>query len=348
MITYSPLPLHFSLKLKINIYKSRKIRYLDSNERDIILNTPDDSNGSANKIIGFTSDDVFSDDENIQVKDINFDNDNLVTKTVTNNNKCSLKFDSNSEFLDTGKVKSMILEKKIPDCSREQRNNIVNLNMDKVENCEFNLNSEDEFSFTDDKLNIELVEYENKENKITAECDTKNNNVKSIKCSINKEDKEEINNDYSFKDKLLLDSNNFITISSEEDKFKVLCEKKGQNKKKLIIIIIIVCAVVILIVILIATIIACKKDKKNEVDNNHLETSQVNNLEQLPKTIRTKRKNKTTMPKLETKNIEEKDTEDVMNINKRKKIRSKTRKSTKKRKGKKHKSTKITTTGNEE
>ena len=80
MITYSPLPLHFSLKLKINIYKSRKIRYLDSNERDIILNTPDDSNGSANKIIGFTSDDVFSDDENIQVKDINFDNDNLVKK----------------------------------------------------------------------------------------------------------------------------------------------------------------------------------------------------------------------------------------------------------------------------
>ena len=54
------------------------------------------------------------------------------------------------------------------------------------------------------------------------------------------------------------------------------------------------------------------------------------------------------MPKLETVNIEEKDTEDVMNINKRKKIRSKTRKSTKKRKGKKHKSTKITTTGNEE
>ena len=68
----------------------------------------------------------------------------------------------------------------------------------------------------------------------------------------------------------------------------------------------------------------------------------------MPKSLRKSKKNKTAMPNLETMNIDEKETDDVMSVNKRKNSRSKTRKSTKKRKDKKRKSTKFTANGDEE
>ena len=323
MITHSPLPSNFSLKIKINIYQST-FRNLDSSiEREIILNTADDSNGSENKILSFTSNEEFTNEE-IQVKEISFNNDNPVTKTVTDNNKCSIKYDSNSELLDTGKVKSKIRDRKIPDCSTIQSRNIINLSMDKVINCEFNLNSNNKVSFSTDKLNLELIESENNENKITAECDTTKNNVKSIKCNINKDGKEEINNDYSFKDKFLFESNNFIIISSEQDKFKIFCENK-KTKKTLIIIIVVACAVVILIVVLITTIIICKKDKKKKEENNgdSVDSEEISN-----KNLNNKKKIRNAKSKIKIIDSEQKET-DILSINnKRKNQRSKTRKST--------------------
>ena len=263
MITHSPLPKNFSIKLKINIFQ-RRIRNLASGEREIILTTSEDSNGSKNSIISFTCDEIFNNEDNIKVLDLSFNNDNLITNTVTKNNNCTLRFDKNSDLADTKKVKTMIQEGKIPDCSTEQKNNIVNLRIDKVVNCEFNLNSENKVSFSNEKLNIELIEQENNENIITAECDTQTGNIKSIKCTINNNN-QEINNDYYFKDEILFESNQYIVLSSDENIFKIFCEKKQAKKRTLTIIIIIsVCAAALIIVFITTCIIVFKKDKKGD------------------------------------------------------------------------------------
>ena len=93
--------------------------------------------------------------------------------------------------------------------------------MDKVINCEFNLNSKEKVSFSNDKLVVDLIEPENSENLISAECDTKKNNIKTIKCSIKKDDKTEIISEYTFKDEIILESEEYITLSSEQSTFKI-------------------------------------------------------------------------------------------------------------------------------
>ena len=98
--------------------------------------------------------------------------------------------------------------------------------MNKIENCEFDLNSEEEVSFSNDIINIDLAEKENNEKIITAECDTKKDNTKSVRCNIKKDDKTEINNEYSLKEQIVFDSEQLITISPEKDTFKIYCEKK--------------------------------------------------------------------------------------------------------------------------
>ena len=97
------------------------------------------------------------DDKEIKVKDINFNNWNSITKTVVDNNNCSFIFDKNSKLLDTGNVKSMIKAKKIPGCSILQQDNIINLNLDKVDGCEFYLISESPSSFSKSTLSIDLT-----------------------------------------------------------------------------------------------------------------------------------------------------------------------------------------------
>ena len=94
MITHSPLPQGFSLKSKIKIY-NKKIRNLqDSIEREIVLTTNDDSDGSKNKLVSFISNEEFNNlgetEKNIQIKDIQFNNDNSITQTVTSSNNCLL------------------------------------------------------------------------------------------------------------------------------------------------------------------------------------------------------------------------------------------------------------------
>ena len=269
MLTHSPLPKDFSIKLKINVYSSKRLRFLNTGERDIVLTTPDDSNGRENELIGFTSSDEYHNEE-VQIKQITFNNDDSVTNTVTSNNICTLRFDGTSDLVDTGKVKSMIAAKKIPDCSSYQNMDIVNLNMDIIDGCEFSLYSDEEVSFANDNLDIELVEYNNTEKIIKAECDTKKNNVKTINCKVN----DEIDNNYSFKDRIISDSNKFITLSSDKDKFNILCEK---NNTRIWVIIIICVAVVIVIAAVIITVVICYKRKKkarllkklNEFDKNN-------------------------------------------------------------------------------
>ena len=268
-----------------------------------------------------------------------------MTKTVTDNNVCSLKFDSKSDLVDTKKVKTLIEQKKIPDCSTDQKTNIISLTLDKVINCEFNLHSEEKVSFSSDSLIIDLIEPNNTENIISAECKTKKEEVKTIKCNIKKDDKTEINSEYTFKDEIILDSEQFITLSSEESIFKIFCEKK-QSKKLLMIIIVAAVAVIIIIVVLITFIVVCKKDKKN-VEGQENSIYARKGLERIPtQNIRTNRKNITTMAKLETdNNLEKEEIEENININdyKRKKNRSKTKKHTiKSRKDKKHKTMKVT------
>ena len=332
MITHSPLPKDFSIKLKINVYSSKNLRILEnSGEREIVLTTTDDSNGSKNTLVSFSSSEEYNTDENVQIKEIAFNNDNSVTKTVTDNNVCTLKFNSTSDLLDTGKVASMIQAKKIPDCSSYQQLEIVSLNMNNAKGCEFYLNSEKEISFANDNLDLELVESENNGSTIIAECDTKNDNVKKIKCNIN----DETNGDYSFKDRIISESDKFITISSENENFNISCAKKAVNKKLLIIILVCVGVAIIIIVIIVA--IVCSRTKKPAVNNK-------NDLNKKIKSdiYRKNTKNKKefvdnegkmeTIGKFETRNENEnEETGQVLNV-KNNKRRNSRRKSTKKSK----------------
>ena len=321
MITHSPIPKNFCLKLKIRVYKNN-VRILDtSEERIIILRTSDDSNGSKNTIITFTSTDVYGEDEDVEVQSIDFNGDS-VTKEVTDNNYCSLKFDTSSKLKDTGKAKTLISNAQVPDCSSNDINNIVNLNMDKVMNCEFNLNSDKKISYSKDNLDIELVEAQNNQSIITAQCDTKKKSSKSIKCTIGKGEKEEINNEYSFKEEIIFDSNKYILISSEES-FKIFCDKKDSKIKTMTVIIIIGCVLVIAIIITITTIIICKKDKKEKIEQNEKNNKK---FERLPTKDRYHRRKTAIMnEKIDT----DSPMNDVSNF-KRINVRNKTRNHTKK------------------
>ena len=284
MMTHSPIPKEFSLKLKIRVYKNN-LRNLDtSEEREIILTTNDEnSNGSKNTILTFTSSDLYNADEDVEIEEIDFSEDS-VTKEVTDNNYCSLKFDTSSKLRDTGDTETLILDNEVPDCSSDEKNNIVNLIMDKVVNCEFNLHSDKKISYSKDNLNIYLIETKNNQNTISAQCNTKKKNSKSIKCTIDKEENEEINNEYTFKDEIIFDSNKYITLSSEGSKFKIFCDKKESKKKTMMWIIIIASVVVILIVIAITTIIICKKEKTDKKEQNNERIPTKNNKHHRRKT----------------------------------------------------------------
>ena len=188
-----------------------------------------------------------------------FDNSNDVTKAVTNNNKCNLIFDKGVELADTGKVKALINEKKIPDCSKIKNNDIISLNLEKINGCEMSLTPSKSVSFTDENFILELVEYDNKENKISAKCDTKGDNIKNITCKIG----DKVNNSYTFKEKTISLSDKYLLISTQEekDKFQIACNNKSSNKKNYLVYLIIA-AVIIIIVVITVIIVICKKRKE--------------------------------------------------------------------------------------
>ena len=218
-------------------------------------------------------------------------------------------------MLDTGNVKSLIKANKIPDCSIIQQDNIISLNLDKIDGCEFYLISESPASFSKSTLSLELIESENEEKKYTVECDTEKNDIKIIKCKIN----DNINSDCSFKENIITESNKLITISSEEDKFRLLCEvNKTNNNKKKIIFIIIICSFLIIIAIIVIIIIIClKKGKKIKTSSISIPT----------KTLADKNNIITTSIKFDNKHNEEKEkTEDKLNVNDNKKIKKRKKK----------------------
>ena len=269
MMTHSPLPKDFSLKLTINIYNSKTLRNLE--ETQIILTTSDESDGSANKIITFVSEDLRSElrrsDDNIQIEDIKFNYDNPTTKTVTENNFCSLKFNKNSDLMDTGKVRSMIQAKKIPDCSKIKQSEIISLTMDKIDGCKFNLNSAKEVSFSSDNIDIEFVSSDEKADTITAKCDTKEDGINTIQCKL----KDDANKKFSLKNSIVSDNNNFVIISTTDDKdeFPILCE--DNKKRNIIIIVSVLCSVAVVagVVVIIYFVYKRKKEKKGKHEFEH-------------------------------------------------------------------------------
>ena len=135
MITHSPLPNLFSLKLKINKYTIQNRNLEGESEIEVILTTNEDSNGINNKIIDFTSNIEYL-NEDVEIKEIDFDSTSTITSTVTEHNECSLIFDADSKLIDTGRVRTMISENEVPDCSDgAQKSNIVNLVMNSIDNC---------------------------------------------------------------------------------------------------------------------------------------------------------------------------------------------------------------------
>ena len=305
MTTQSTLPEGFSLKIKINISSNNVLRRLE--EEVISLTFNNEYSGSS--VVSFISNEpVINDGElnkNIQIKDIGFNNDDSTTNSIVGNNYCFLNFDKNSEFADTGRVSSLILANKIPDCSSLTTESVVSLSVSKIDGCDFNLNSDMPVSFSNDKLNLELYEYDNNKNKINAECNTAKINIKTISCKINEEN---IDNNYSFTDGIITQPDKFITINSGDNKFKILCGvEKTDNSKKVIIAVsvcscVLVCAIVALIVVIL---------KKNK------------NSESLPtKSVSIQKKSINSTVKLENENSEKSETEDNtlnMNDNKKKK-----------------------------
>jgi hypothetical protein len=177
------------------------------------------------------------------------------------NNYCFLNFDKNSELTNTGRVSSLILANKIPDCSSLTTESVVSLSVSKIDGCDFNLNSDMPVSFSNDKLNLELYEYDNKKNKINAECNTAKINIKTISCKINEE---KIDNNYSFKDGIITQPDKFITINSGDNKFKILCGVEKTDNSKKVIIAVSVCSCVLVCAIVALIIVILKKNKNSE------------------------------------------------------------------------------------
>ena len=154
MLTHSPLPKNFSLILKIHRY-NQIVRNLQGqeendevNDEEIILTTKDDSNGTKNRIISFSSEKKFNEDENVKIKELNYnEKDKGITNDVVKNNHLTINFDNSSETVDTGVVSKLIQDGKLTEFSSggadDNTERIINLNLDNINGCEFGLNAGD-------------------------------------------------------------------------------------------------------------------------------------------------------------------------------------------------------------
>ena len=170
---------------------------------------------------------------------------------------------------------SLIDSKKTPDYSLINRDeDIVNLKMDKIENCEFNLNSSKSVYFSNEKFELEFIENNNKDKILTSDCDIKNKNTNSINCKIN----DDANNKYSLKEKIISLSDKLLIISTEYEIFKITCEKGKSNMKKILIISIVVIGIIFLICLCVCINYCCCNKKKNQ-NLNILPTNNSNNIQ---------------------------------------------------------------------
>ena len=270
ILTHSPLPKYFSLILKINRY-NQVVRNLQSQgendeikEEDVILTTKDDSNGTKNRIISFSSEKKFNEDEHVKIKELNYSqNDNGVTYDVVKNNHLTINFDNSSETVDTGAVSKLIQQGKLTEFSsngaEDNTDRIIDLNLDNINGCKFALNSGDRsLDSSDNNYNFELADYNNNANVIKAECSNSKNNL--INCKIN----QDVNSEFYFnKYRIISNSGKYIFLpNGTENRFKLLC-KNNSNKNKILIIAICLIILVVLI-LLISTRFCCKKNSKKD------------------------------------------------------------------------------------
>jgi hypothetical protein len=238
MLTNTPFPKKFSLKLTISVHDNTRIlRHLDE-VKTTILTTSDDSDGQYCTIIRFTSDEIFNNKE-VQINSID-PNDDTQTKRVTDNNNFNIEdFSPSLKEANTKDVKSLINENKITDLSKmTSERNFINFNFDNNEKCEINFNSEKPASFSENSLTIEIVDTLG--NIMNAKCDTNQKNTNSIKCIIN----EEVDNDYTIKDFMLFSSSNTIIFSGNGKTFKIIC--RNIQKKQVLSITFIVIIILII------------------------------------------------------------------------------------------------------
>jgi hypothetical protein len=283
ILTHSPLPKDFSLKLKIHRY-NQTIRNLQSQEgneeakdEEIILTTKDDSNGTRNSILSFSSEPIFEEDEHVKIKELNYnEDDNGITHDVVENNHLSINFDNSSEMVDTRMVAKLIQDNKVPNFSPNTDPNemIINLNLDNINGCEFDLNSDKILESSDNNYNFELAEYNN-EKIVNAQCSISQNNL--INCKINQDADNEF---YFYKSIMFSNYGKYIILpNGSEHKFKLFC-KNNSNKNKFIILA--VCLIILVILILlISTRFCCKKDSKKDskkgIKNDSKKDSQKDN-----------------------------------------------------------------------
>jgi hypothetical protein len=198
---------------------------------------------------------------------------------VVENNHLSIDFDNSSEMVDTRIVAKLIQDNKAPNFSPNTDPNemIINLNLDNINGCEFDLNSDKILESSDNNYNFELADYNNKEKIVNAQCSFSQNNL--INCKINQDVDNEF---YFYKNIMFSNSGKYIILpNGSEFKFKLFCKNKS-NKNKFIILGI--CLIVLVIIILlISTRFCCKKNsKKDSKKYNTIQESFSKNEEKIP------------------------------------------------------------------
>jgi hypothetical protein len=289
MLTNTPFPKKFSLKLTISVHDNTRIlRHLDE-VKTTILTTSDDSDGQYCTIIRFTSDEIFNNKE-VQINSID-PNDDTQTKRVTDNNNFNIEeFSSSLKEANTKDVKSLINENKITDFSKmSTERNIINFNFDSTERCEINFNSKTPASFSESSLTLELVDTLG--NIMNAQCDTNQKNTNSIKCLIN----EEVDNDYTIKDFMHFSSSDTIIISGNGKTFKLFCRKVQKMQKIsitfIVVIILIICTLLIVCVIYVCMNKHwCRKEEEEEENNNKNDKSSMHDISSSASSRRLKKK----------------------------------------------------------
>ena len=293
MVISSAFPKELSLKAKINKYKASTRRNLQENAQEVILTTSEDSDGSSNKLIKFESkEDIISQNqENIQIKEITFNSDDETTSSISKNNNCKINLPSNTDFLDTGKVKSYIDENAIPYYSKIKQdsrntNNIVYLYIDNIDGCSIKLKSENKNTYIlNNNINIKFIESSSKLNGVSADCSTLEQKDGVIPCKIN----QNANNTYYINSEPINDNDKYIIISSSNkdiSNYKIECLINNKKKmSKTLIIIIAACSLFVVIIIVVVIICIIKNKKGNNENQNKTGEKPVKNRNDSSKDI---------------------------------------------------------------
>ena len=275
MIIYVAFPKEITLIAKISKYDTNVKRNLQEKEEEVILKTSDDSDGSSNKLIKFELEQeiISQNQENIQIKEISFNNNDETTSTISKHNNCQIKLPKNTDFLDTGKVKTFIEEKSIPDYSKiKQDNSNINsieyLYINNINGCNIELksgNSND--TILNNNINITFIEKSSKLNEVSAICSILEEKDGVIPCKIN----QNANNIYFINSEPINDNDKYIIISpSNKDINNYKIECLINNEKKISKTLIIACSLFAFIIITIITIYLIKIKKVNNENKKYI------------------------------------------------------------------------------